>query len=37
MYIIDQAVSRVDYEQPALDVCCTRLVQMAADPAGDRK
>jgi len=37
MYIIDRAVSRVDYEQPALDVCCTRLVQMAADPAGDRK
>jgi len=37
MYIIDRAVSRVAYEQPALDVCCTRLVQMAADPAGDRK
>jgi anti-sigma regulatory factor (Ser/Thr protein kinase) len=37
MYIIDRAVSRVDYEQPALDVCCTRLVQMAADPAGERK
>jgi anti-sigma regulatory factor (Ser/Thr protein kinase) len=31
MYIIEQSVSRVDYEQPALDVCCTRLVQTAAE------
>jgi anti-sigma regulatory factor (Ser/Thr protein kinase) len=29
MYIIDKAVSQVVYEQPALDVCCTRLVQIA--------
>jgi hypothetical protein len=33
MYIIDHAVSRVTYEQPALDVCCTRLEQVAAAPA----
>ncbi len=32
MYIIEKAVSQVVYEQPALDVCCTRLVQMAAAP-----
>jgi len=33
MYIIDTAVRHVAYEQPALDVCCTRLVQMADVPA----
>jgi phosphoserine phosphatase RsbU/P len=29
LYIIDRAVSEVAYESPLLDVCCTRLVQIA--------
>jgi sigma-B regulation protein RsbU (phosphoserine phosphatase) len=29
LYIIENAVSRVSYEQPVPGVCCTRLVQMA--------
>ena len=29
LYIIEQAVSRVSYEQPLPEVCCTRLVQHA--------
>jgi sigma-B regulation protein RsbU (phosphoserine phosphatase) len=31
LYIIEQAVSEVRYENPLLDVCCTRLVQIAPD------
>jgi anti-sigma regulatory factor (Ser/Thr protein kinase) len=33
LHIIDHAVSRVSYEQPVLDVCCTRLVQSVAEQA----
>lgn len=29
LHIIEQAVSRVSYEQPLPEVCCTRLVQQA--------
>ena len=31
LYIIEQAVSEVSYENPLLDVCCTRLVQVAGE------
>jgi PAS domain S-box-containing protein len=33
LYIIEKSVSHVAYEQPAPDVCCTRLVQMATGVA----
>jgi serine phosphatase RsbU (regulator of sigma subunit)/anti-sigma regulatory factor (Ser/Thr protein kinase) len=33
LYIIENAVTRVSYEQPMPDVCCTRLVQMSGASA----